>query len=571
MDMSLDSNTVTSEQLGHLGLVAATIRELGIIEKIDARLNLNERKGGLVTYGRRVAAMVLNGLGFMNSRLSMTTHFFQDKPVAQLLGSEVSAENLNDDCLGRCLDKIAEYGVTKLYSELAFEIAQEKGVLGKRLHLDSTSFVLHGRYDVEVPEDAPQPAHGYSKANRPDLKQVMLSLTQGGVANIPLWMEALDGNSSDKASFHETVKRVQAFTKKLESAPDGLCFVVDAAFYTPEKLAELNDVHWITRVPAQLKEACAWLKTPTEQLNWETFDENYRAATQNVTVHGIQQRWLLIESKHALARELQTFQRRLDRKADELIKAFWHLGNQEFKCPHDAEKVLKPFLKRLKYHDIDYQIISVERHAGKGRPKAGAEKKVVAYQIKGALSTSLEKIKLEKQVLGRFILATNQFDRVVLDNHHVLMQYKEQSGVESSFKFIKSNAFELDSFYLKTPSRIGALMMVMTLCLMVYNFAQYHMRKCMEEHGDVLPNQVGKPVKNPTMKWIAELMNIIAVVTIKTEFGIQRIVTNVKKVHRRIIAYFGQHALKIYGLPLDLKHVEIDYSNYKNLLHWCEM
>jgi hypothetical protein len=46
--MALNSNTVTSEQLGHLGLVAATIRELGIIEKIDARLDLNERKGGLV-------------------------------------------------------------------------------------------------------------------------------------------------------------------------------------------------------------------------------------------------------------------------------------------------------------------------------------------------------------------------------------------------------------------------------------------------------------------------------------------------------------------------------------------
>nr|WP_162596572.1 hypothetical protein [Legionella anisa] len=87
----------------------------------------------------------------------------------------------------------------------------------------------------------------------------------------------------------------------------------------------------------------------------------------------------------------------------------------------------------------------------------------------------------------------------------------------------------------------------------------------------MLPNQVGKPVKNPTMKWIAELMNIIAVVTIKTESGIQRIVTNVKKIHRRIIAYFGQHALQIYGLPLDLKRVEINYSNYKNLLHWCEM
>ena len=216
---SLNRDTVSSEQLGHLGLVAATIRELGIIEKIDARLDLNERKGGIVSHGCRVAALMLNGLGFMNSRLYMTTHFFQDKPVAQLLGAEVSAEHLNDDCLGRCLDKIAAYGVTKLYSEIAFEVAREKDILGQRMHLDSTSFVLHGRYDVVAPADAPQPSYGYSKAKRSDLKQVMLSLTQGGVANIPLWMEPLNGNSSDKTSFHETVKKVQQFTNNLNLMP----------------------------------------------------------------------------------------------------------------------------------------------------------------------------------------------------------------------------------------------------------------------------------------------------------------------------------------------------------------
>ena len=102
---------------------------------------------------QRLWAMILNGLGFMNSRLSMTTHFFQDKPVAQLLGAEIGAEHLNDDCLGRCLDKIAAYGITKLYSELAFEIAREKDILGQRMHLDTTSFVLHGRYDVESPDE----------------------------------------------------------------------------------------------------------------------------------------------------------------------------------------------------------------------------------------------------------------------------------------------------------------------------------------------------------------------------------------------------------------------------------
>ena len=570
--MSLNRDNVSSEQLGHLGLVAATIRELGIIEKIDARLDLNARKGGIVSYGRRAAAMILNGLGFMNSRLSMTTHFFQDKPVAQLLGDEIGAEHLNDDCLGRCLDKIAAYGTTtKLYSELAFEIAREKDILGQRMHLDTTSFVLHGRYDVESPDDAPQPAYGYSKAKRSDLKQVMLSLTQGGVANIPLWMEPLAGNSSDKKSFHETVKKVQAFTKNLNLMPDGLCFVVDAAFYVPEKLAELNDVHWITRVPAQLKEAKNWLKTPADELIWEAFDENYRAVAQEVMIYGIKQRWLLIESQHAQKRELETFQRRLNKKAAELSKTIGHLENQVFQCPHDAEKAIQPLLKSLKYHRIDYNIDAIERYIGKGRPKKGAKKEIVGYQIKASLSSCLVKIKLKKQTLGRFILATNQFDTMILNNQAILKQYKEQACVESGFKFIKNNAFELASFYLKTPARIGALMMIMTLCLMVYNFAQYSLRKCLDEQGEVVPNQVGKPIKNPTIKWIAELMNMIAVVTIVTEDRRHRIVTNVKKVHQRIIAYFGQHALEIYGLPQDLDRVSINDSNYKNLLHWCEM
>jgi transposase len=231
----LNQDNVSSEQLGHLGLIAATIRELGLIERIDARLDLDESKGGLVSYGCRVAAMVLNGLGFMNSRLYMTSHFFADKPVAQLLGAEIEAEHLNDDCLGRCLDKIASYGETKLYSELAFEIALEKNLLSQRLHLDSTSLILYGRYENEgdCPDGIATPAYGYSKANRSDLKQVMLSLVQGGPANIPLWMEALDGNSSDKVSFQKTVRRVQAFISSLECMPEGLCFVVDAAFYIP--------------------------------------------------------------------------------------------------------------------------------------------------------------------------------------------------------------------------------------------------------------------------------------------------------------------------------------------------
>jgi len=79
--MELNNQTVSSRQLGCLGLIAAVIRKLKIIEKVDEKLDVDFDKGAIVSCGERVAAMILNGLGFMNSRLYMTPHYFQDKPV----------------------------------------------------------------------------------------------------------------------------------------------------------------------------------------------------------------------------------------------------------------------------------------------------------------------------------------------------------------------------------------------------------------------------------------------------------------------------------------------------------
>jgi transposase len=68
-------------------------------------------------------------------------------------------------------------------------------------------------YAVEdrYPDDAnrpPLPRHGHSKDHRPDLKQLVIILTTSGPAQLPIWYEGLDGNSSDKANFHQTLARI---------------------------------------------------------------------------------------------------------------------------------------------------------------------------------------------------------------------------------------------------------------------------------------------------------------------------------------------------------------------------
>ena len=49
-------------------------------------------------------------------------------------------------------------------------------------------------------EVGPTPCLGYSKAHRPDLKQVVLSMVQMGPAHIPVWMEDLSGKNHHQTS-----------------------------------------------------------------------------------------------------------------------------------------------------------------------------------------------------------------------------------------------------------------------------------------------------------------------------------------------------------------------------------
>jgi transposase len=77
-----------------------------------------------------IAFQVIGFRNFMDDRLYMFPEFLENKPVDRLFGSDVQAAYFNDDSLGRCLDAISEYGVTKLFSERAFEIGVEQRLLG---------------------------------------------------------------------------------------------------------------------------------------------------------------------------------------------------------------------------------------------------------------------------------------------------------------------------------------------------------------------------------------------------------------------------------------------------------
>ncbi len=55
--------------------------------------------------GQRVAAMIQNGLGFMNDRLYMFSAFLENEPVDRLFDPDVTADHFNDDALDSVVTK----------------------------------------------------------------------------------------------------------------------------------------------------------------------------------------------------------------------------------------------------------------------------------------------------------------------------------------------------------------------------------------------------------------------------------------------------------------------------------
>ena len=115
-------------------------------------------------------------------------------------------------------------------------------------------------------------------------------------------------------------------------------------------------------------------------------------------------------------------------------------------------------------------------------------------------------------------------------------------------------------------------MMIMTLCLIVYNFAQHRLRKTLEDKDVVLPNQSGKPVKNPTMRWIFQLMSKITVLCLWDE-GNQRWekrVCNMKLLQRVIVSSIGDEAKQLYEIPIESDIPEYDRKQ-KPIMAWCKL
>jgi transposase len=534
---------VEVKRLDHLGIVAGTIKDLKIIEQIDALLGVDEEEK--ISHGEAVAGMILNGLGFTTRSLMLTTQYFENKPVDVLINEHVKPEDLNRHKLGRTLDRIGQYSTEKLFHSVALYACKKENVNMNFAFNDTTSFSVEGKYEEGSDQEKIKIKHGHSKDKRPDLKQIVQELITTQDGGIPFITKNYSGNASDTVIFRE---RAELLMKEFAKS-GSRCLVMDSKAYNKESAPHLNKILFVTRVPATIKLEGELIRESLAKPDaWTQIDEDgYKFQEYDVDLYGIEdQRWVVVYSEQARARVITTMQKKVAKQKIQIDAVLARLNKKRFSCEADAQKAVTELSSKFSYHHISPGAVSsCAFYAGRGRPKKTQKPSEFLYQIEAHVVVNQNAIDAAIDQDSCFVIAAN-LSKNGTPTPAVLVAYKGLDNTEKGFAFLKSPEFFTSSFYLKKPSRIDALLMIMVLALLVYSIAQRHLRMQLRKSHATLPNQIKQEIQNPTMRWIFQIFEGIELVTFTALNTVSVVIHGLSDLRRRILSFLSPSIQLIY-------------------------
>jgi transposase len=481
---------------------------------------------------------VINGLGFVGQRLYLFPEFFENISIERLFGKNVTREDLNQYAIGETLDRISEYGSTKLFMDIVLHVMSSLPISCHLFHTDTTSVSVYGDYESEE-EGAIDITFGLPKNGRWDLKQFVLSLivNQQG---IPFFMNTHSGNAPDKITIMEVIKSL----KSSLTPENKVYYVADNSFYTGDNIKKMGKTFWISRVTATITEAKELL-TANLDLKILKSDDRYSYYQTFVDYGGVKQKWVLLLSHKMKEKKEKTLKNKFNKETEKARKSLKKLKGQNFSCEEDALRASETWIQDFPsviFDKIELKSIKKRESGKKGRPLKNEILKIY-YEVEAEIRTNDAFVLKEMEKMGLFILASNDTS---LSPEDMLEYYKGQDKVEKGFRFLKGNTFCVSKVYLKKKTRIEALMMVMVLCLLIYSIAEWKIRTRLEEENETVPDQKRKPTKTPTMRWIFFLFQGITELNTSNKGKIRSEILNMKDIHWKILSLMGEKCKNIY-------------------------
>ncbi len=412
-------------------------------------------------------------------------------PPALLDMGTDQVQKLNDDRIGRSLDRLFDADRSSLMTEIVVRAVQEFDLSMKRFHNDSTSIALSGLYRTATGKQMRMKrtvnlTFGHSKDHRKDLKQLVWILTVTGDGAVPVHYRAVDGNTNDSPTHIETWDSIRKLTGRsdfLYVADSKLCSGTNLTYIDGEK------GRFLTVLPATWKEYSMfqeWIQS--HPILWEE------------TVHGKKedrgQVWKLVESpipesngfrivwvwSSQKAKHDKDIRDGIMRKAIlELDKLETRLRSKRCRLHsmEDVEEAAETAIgnaRRWVGFRITEEIIERKVQETRGRPGSSTKyRTVIRKQFHVEWKPEEENIDFDETCDGMFPLITN--DRK-LSLKEVLSSYKYQPHVEKRHEQLKS-VYGVAPVLLKNVGRIEGFLFVYFLALMIESLIEREVRNNM--------------------------------------------------------------------------------------------
>src|SRR3954452_3455870 len=232
-------HTLESRRVGALPVLGRFIKRLRIEEFLCKHLPREDRRSRvptatallLLVRNLLISREPLYGVGEWAAR--------HDTPWLGL--SDEQLPSLNDDRVGRALDRLFDADVAALALDIAAHAVREFDVALDELHNDSTTVTLHGDYETADQERTLRgrlrlaATWGHNKDHRPDLKQLLYILTVARDGAVPVQFRVQSGNTTDDRSHRDTWDFLCQLTGRCD-----FLYVADCKLATTENMAYVH-------------------------------------------------------------------------------------------------------------------------------------------------------------------------------------------------------------------------------------------------------------------------------------------------------------------------------------------
>ncbi|MFO7907168.1 MAG: IS1634 family transposase [Pirellulaceae bacterium] len=553
-----------------------TVGAVPLVNQLLERIRLEEfLRQHLPKDGRRMAVPTSRCLLLLlrNVLLSREPIYglgeWAERFAPDLLGlRDEDLDHLNDDRIGRSLDRLFQANVPCLVLDVVRHVVKEFDVSLDELHNDSTTISFYGAYESAQEEQKRGTKQrlamllGHSKDHRPDLKQLLYILTVTEDGGVPIYFTAASGNVTDDTTHRETWDLLRQLTDRVD-----FLYVADSKLATRENMQYIHNQggRFITILPRTRREDREFrrrLAAAPDALAWEhlydmlddeqaVVDRLRVCAEPSLSSEGYRLLWY--HSTRKAQRDGMSRTKAIERACRELAELQSRLqgARTRFRTRDKVEAAVAQVLCRGDVHrwvkvTIHEAPQEQFKQATRGRP--GKETRYVKeVRVRYRLTWELETSQIEEDEItdGVFPLVTNQHEMPAAE---VLKAYKRQPLIEKRFSQFKSD-FEVAPVYLKEVTRIQSLLCIYFFALMVQTLLERELRGALEASGyDTIPlYPEHRDCSAPTTRRILDIFDNVQRHTLSGGTGEpQMFVTQLSPLQRWIASWFDLSSRK-YG------------------------